>query len=414
MWRSRLGWAGLASLLLHAMLLALLWSTAPARPVAGPEPERSEWVVVEVDPTPRPATPQPPPMKPPPARPPPPKPPPAPRRETPRKEPASDAATAPQAPPENAASSPPSDVPLAPPAAPSLRPSLKNEGWSLPVTPEKPRGRTLRPDDPSLAPEVLAAEERARVSAKVREYAVDELARLRVENGAVHPYFGGLRTALAEQLEDAPLFGLSGGIASDTVGGAQHLARSYGADAEEFGATGNPGGSVPLAPTASEKLKNLVGDDPYYEDMRARLQAGVMLRNLGNGGRTPALTVVLELAQAPDGTLRSVRVLQHSTNVDFDTYVLEKVAAALAALPPPPSNAAGLNPEGFHTVWAVEGRVTFRKRLSEVRPGDGLYGLFMASQRMLTGNFDESTGDVYVTDLTNPSFTCQPRLLRVY
>jgi hypothetical protein len=33
---------------------------------------------------------------------------------------------------------------------------------------------------------------------------------------------------------------------------------------------------------------------------------------------------------------------------------------------------------------------------------------------MLTGNFDESTGDVYVTDLTNPSFTCQPRLLRVY
>ena len=38
----------------------------------------------------------------------------------------------------------------------------------------------------------------------------------------------------------------------------------------------------------------------------------------------------------------------------------------------------------------------------------------MASASLLTGHFDESTGDADVVDLRDPQYACKVRLLRAY
>jgi hypothetical protein len=307
---------------------------------------------------------------------------------------------------------PSEDAPLAE-GKPLLLPPSPQGGWSLPSAPETPRGRTLRPGDPSLAPEVLAAEEHARVTGRVQGFMRDELATQRVENGLVHPYFGRLRAAMEKQFEGAPIFGAES-LGTSLGKNLQHMVRNYEQDAARFGATGSPGGRVPSAPTPSEMLKQRVGEETAYRGLRARLQVGEELRTLGDGGRGSGLVVILELEQGPDGALRSVQVVKASGNTAYDTYVREKVPPALATLAPPPPNASGVRPEGIHTVWSVEGRVMYRRKLSELKGEDAWYLAAMAAGGVLTGSFEETTGDVYVIDLRNPWFSVQPRLLRVY
>jgi hypothetical protein len=73
-----------------------------------------------------------------------------------------------------------------------------------------------------------------------------------------------------------------------------------------------------------------------------------------------------------------------------------------------------VRPEGIHTLWEVEGKVSYRRRLSELKKEDALYAAAMAAGGILGGNFDEVKGDVWVIDLRNPKFVTKPRLLRVY
>jgi len=279
----------------------------------------------------------------------------------------------------------------------------------MPAPAEAPRGRTLRPDDPSLSPEVLAAEERARVSARVRTFAEDDLARLRVENGLVHPYFSEVRAALEKQMEDAPLFD-----AKSVKSTAQRIAQSYLKEAARYGATGStgPGPRERAPPTASERLESVSRGNPAHDSMRAFLQAGESLQQLAEP--TPELVIILELQQAPDGQLRSVQVVEPSGNKAFDKYVLEAVPPALARLTPPPSQALGVRPEGIRTLWAVEGRVVYLKRLGEMEGQDAWYVASAAALGALAGRFEETTGEVYVIDVRHPKFVCRPRLLRVW
>jgi hypothetical protein len=310
---------------------------------------------------------------------------------------------------------PPPDAPLSQEEQrPSLLPPMPTEGWSLPVPSEKPRGRTLRPDDPSLSPEVLAAEEKARVAARVQTFAEDELATLRVQNGLVHPYFSDVRAALEKQLEGAPLFDSKGNQAKST---AQRLVRSYLTQAEQYGATGTTGtrakgprGREP--PTASERLEAVSRGNPAHDSMRAFLQAGEAVQQLAEPEAD--LVIVLELQQTGDGQLRDVKVVEPSGNKAFDTYVLERVPPALARLAPPPAQAQGVRPDGIRTLWAVEGRVVYLKRLSELEGQDALYVAGAAGLGLLAGRFEETTGEVYVIDVRNPKFVVRPRLLRVW
>lgn len=408
MWRSRLGWAGLASLLLHAMLLAWLWRGESSR--RAPGPERPAPLVVDIVSTPKPppATPTPaPPTAPPSSGPDRPRPPP---RRPPAPPPP--VAVKPPTPPAPSQGPPPSDAPRAPDAPtapadkPSLMPTAPNGGWSLPVAPEGPKGKTVRPGDPSLSPEALAAEEHRRVSKRLKEFVDDDVGQLRVDNGVVHPYFGQLRAAMEKQLENAPLFG--------TPSTLQHLARTYRDGAARFGATGSPTGQPPSRPTNSERLGTLAGAEPAYEGLRAKTQAGEMLQKFADGNRETGLVVTLELVQGPDGKLQSARIVDTSGNKAFDAYVLERVPPALAPMAPPPAGAPGVHPEGIRSLWAVEGRVVYLKKLRDLKGEDAWYTATMAAAGVLSGTFEETTGDVYVIDLRNPRFVVRPRLLRVY
>jgi hypothetical protein len=258
---------------------------------------------------------------------------------------------------------------------------------------------------------VLKAEEQARVSARVQTFAEDELAKLRVENGLVHPYFSQIRTSLAKQLENAPLF--------DVEGTGKRLAREYLKQAQSYGATGTTGarngprGPIGRAPpTASERLESVSKGNPAHDSMRAFLQAGEAVQQLAQPA--PDLVIILELQQSLDGQLRSVQVVERSGNQAFDQYVLDSVPPALAKLTPPPTEAVGRRPEGIRTLWAVEGRVIYLRKLSELRGQDAWYLASAAGLGVLAGTFEETRGDIYVIDLRNPKFDCRPRLLRVW
>ncbi|WP_245814946.1 TonB C-terminal domain-containing protein [Cystobacter ferrugineus] len=308
------------------------------------------------------------------------------------------------------------DAPLAAEARrPSLLPSLPPGDWSLPLPEEKPRGRTIRPGDPSLSPETLAAEEHARVSARVRSFTEDDLAARRVENGLVDPYFSEVRESLEKQLEGAPLF--KGKTSTSKL---QQFAQTYLKDAERYGHSGLVGKNQkrdahkPLTPL--EKLESLPVENKALEGMRGFLRLGDALQQ--HAEPEPQLVVILELQQAPDGQLRSVQVVEPSGDKAFDKYVSEAMPPALARLAPPPSKTPGVHlgthSNGIRTLWSVEGRVVHLKQVSEMKEKDAAYAAAMASLGALAGRFDETTGEVQVIDLLDPKFRCRARLLRVW
>jgi hypothetical protein len=269
-------------------------------------------------------------------------------------------------------------------------------------------GRTLRPGDPSLSPEVLGAEEEARVSGRVQGFIKDQQASIRVANGQIDPYFGRLRKVLEKGFEDAPVF--PGTSLLDNV------ATSWSGRARSFGATGNPGtGPLPRAPTVSEQLRALQErrGDRSMDYLLARIQAVEELRRLADGGGT-RLVVTLELLQGPDGSLRDARLVSRSGNATYDAFVLRAVPPSLAKLAPPPDDALGVRPEGIHTLWAVEGRVVYFRKLEELKGEDAWYVAAMSAAGVFAGRFEETTGEMEVIDLRHPRFVCQPRLLRVY
>lgn len=457
--RSRLGWAGLVSLLLHAALLAWLWERAPARPVSAPPPPEPPPLVVDIittpppepTPAPTPPAPRPPPVaRPRPVKPaplpaplpsePPPEPTPAPEAPpespapmAPAEAPSAPTAEAPPADPAEALSAeapppplaeapapPPTQAPAPTPGAedapltvdliPRTPPAPDDEGWSLPgpPQPEAPRGRTLLPGDPSLSPEVLLAEEKARVTERVETWTQDQLAELRVKNGLVHPYFSELRASMEKQMEDSPLFNEA------KLSIVQQLVTSYMEEAERYGAGANPGKpqNERAPPTGSERLEAISRGNPAHDSLRAFLGAGERVQQLAES--SPELVVIVEMRQALNGTLDSIKVVETSGNKAFDKYVLDAVPPALVQLTPPPPEATQGRTRGIRTLWAVEGRVVYLKRLSEMEGEDSLYLAGAAALGLLAGRFEETTGDIYVIDVRNPTFDIRPRLLRLW
>ncbi|WP_244219535.1 hypothetical protein [Corallococcus interemptor] len=440
----RLGWA-LISLALHALLFGLLWALDPHPSSNGRTAQvRAKAVEVEiitspsVTPVQEPATPPsgiatrepPPPSKPrapvkaaqpeaPPAtanrEPPEPPPPPVAKSEP---APAEDA---PRAPAEDvprldiATRAPTADAPRAQPPgtlSPNLLPSPgSNPGGVIITTPENSRGggRTLRPGDPSLSAESRAAEERALVSERVQGIIDERRARDRVETGRVHPYFGQLRAQLEKQMEAPPLF--------DMPSFPKQLLYSYAEKARQFGASGSPGSMPGLrsAPKPGELVAKRARDEPGYNRLRAQSQAGEELQDFAHGVSTMKLTVTLELNQGPDGLLREVKLISRSGNRAYDDYVLQSVPPALGKSAAPPPDAMGVHTDGIRSVWAVEGRVVYTRKASDMKKAtDNVYLAALAAAGLLAGNFDETTGEVYVIDVRNPHFECRSRLLRVY
>lgn len=303
------------------------------------------------------------------------------------------------------------DVPRAPGTLPlNLLPPPGSSGGVIITTPENSRGggRTLRPGDPSLMPEAIAAEEKARVTERVQGIIDDRQARDRVDTGRIHPYFSKLRAKLERQMDAAPLF--------DMPSLPKQLLYSWADKARQFGATGSPGAGPPTraAPKPGELLAQRARDNPEYNRLRSRSQAGDELQSFAHGVSTLKLVVTLELLQGPDGTLREVKLVSRSGNRAYDDYVLQSVPAALARIPPPPPEALGVHADGIRTLWAVEGRVVYVRKVSEMKGTDTAYLAAAAAAGVLAGGFEETTGEVYVIDVRNPHFECRSRLLRVY
>lgn len=235
----------------------------------------------------------------------------------------------------------------------------------------------------------------------------DQQASLRVENGLIDPYFTQVRKALEKGFDNAPVFG------GNPLG--KQVATSWASKAGQFGASGNPGGPVPQASTASEQLKALQGraGDKPLNPLRGHVQAGAEMQQLAEGGGGK-LVVTLELLQNADGTLRDAKLVSVSGIPAYDAYVLNAVPSALAKLPPPRDGARGVKPEGIHTLWAVEGRVVYFRKAKDLKARSGLYLAAAFAAGVMAGRFEETTGEVEVIDFTNPRFVCQPKLLRVY
>lgn len=444
----RLGWAGLISLALHALIFGLLWALDP-HPSSNGRTARLREKAVEVEiitpsPSVTPAV-QPPPVREPTTPPsgiatrepprsapppvatreaPPPVKPSAPTKDVPTEPPS--VATREPAPSEDAPRAPADDIPRLdiatraptpdgdrpPGSLPSnLMPSPGSSTGIIITTPENSRGggRTLRPGDPSLSAESLAAQEHARVSERVQGIVDERRARDRVDTGRIHPYFGQLRARLEKQMDAPPLF--------DMPSVPKQLLYSYAEKARQFGASGSPG-AMPgprKPPKPGELLAKRARDEPGYNRLRGLSQAGEELQDFAHGVSTRKLTVTLELLQGPDGLLREVKLISRSGNRAYDDYVLQAVPPALGKSAPPPPDAMGVHKDGIRSVWAVEGRVVYVRKVSEMKKGtDNVYLAALAAAGLLAGNFDETTGEVYVVDVRNPHFECRSRLLRVY
>jgi outer membrane biosynthesis protein TonB len=421
--RSRLAQALILSLALHLGLgLVLFLLAAPER-----EPSRASQQPLQVEIVVR--TPPPPPVEPPRPTPPAPEatPPPRPPRTTPRPPLPTDTAAAP--PPAPSAPQPPSSATAAaPPPAESVPDTpravrLFPGPGGLPVapstgdTPESPtRGRTLRPGDgPSR--EQLLAEEGARVQGRVQGFLDDGMATLRVENGLVDPFFGDMDKALEKGLSGAPLFAYEGVFKhffKATPGRTQGVRELLDRTAR-YGATGSP--DAVGEPSGTDRLEDVARSGTAGARARSRPSTVDMLETYGKAGS--ALHAKIELEQTPTGQVLSVKLVVSSSNPLFDAYVVEKVPPSLAALPPAPEHFTARAKGNVRSVWDIEGHVSFSRtlkvtKLGELNAGDAAYLSALMPLGLLSGNFEETRGEVIVPDFRRPHFDIRAQLLRIY
>ncbi|HVE83476.1 MAG TPA: TonB C-terminal domain-containing protein, partial [Myxococcales bacterium] len=281
------------------------------------------------------------------------------------------------------------------------------------------------------------AEEAGRVKDRVDGWLAADQGRHQVAMGLVDPYFGQVRGALQAAVER----GLPDGMPGRNVG--QQLIDSVLSGASSFGKTGNPygEGQVPNAEPAerefgparetarryqgSDPTKGSYGDVPIHglssEQMQQCIDQGKLLDDFLSGKFGDGLTAVVELSQAPDGSVQGVRLVATSGLPAYDRHVLGVAPSALEHLPPPPEKGFGIKPGGLKSLWAFEGRVKFKRPLKEWNPLTGsltgtlvgaLYGLACPGLGPPV-TFDAATGELELIDLAHPKFTCKVKLVRV-
>ncbi|MGZ3457119.1 MAG: hypothetical protein ACXU86_01300 [Archangium sp.] len=277
-------------------------------------------------------------------------------------------------------------------------------------------GRTLRPGD-GPSPEQLRTEERERVHGRVQGFLDDGMARLRVENGLVDSFFSDMGKAMEKGLSGAPLFEYQGVLkhflkaSPGRTQGLQELLASAG----RYGATGNP--AAVGEPSGTESLEDVARSGAAGSRARSRPSAVDMLDTYNKGA--DALHAELELEQSRTGQVLSVKLSRSSGNPLFDAYVVEHVPTSLAALGPAPEHFAARSKGNVRSVWGIDGHVSFSRtlkvsKLSELNAGDAAYLSALMPLGLLSGNFEETRGEVVVPDFRRPHFDIRTELLRVY
>ncbi|MFY0567528.1 energy transducer TonB [Archangium lansingense] len=424
--RSRLLQALILSLALHLGLGLLLYLAPPTKrePSSDTGQEPLHFEVVERTPPPR-VDPPPPPVPAEPVRPP---------RGTPRP-PRTAPPPAPPPPSATAAAPPPAATPSAPPPAEAEAKADEPEvpdvphqvrlfpgpeglavGPSTGATPGAPTGRTWRPGD-GPTPGQLLAEEGKRVQGRVQGFLDDGMASLRVQNGLIDTYFGEMDRALEKGLTGAPLFAYQGVFKhffKATPGRMQGL-RDLISSAGRYGATGNP--DAMGEPTGTDRLEDVARSGTAGTRARSRPSNVDMLETYSKAAG--GLLVTLELEQSRTGQVLSVKLLDSSGNPLFDAYVVERVPKSLEVLGPASEHFAVRSKGNVRSVWRINGNVSFSRtirfsKLDELGADDAAYISALIPFGLLSGNFEETRGEVIIPDLRRPHFDIRTQLLRVY
>ena len=288
-----------------------------------------------------------------------------------------------------------SDVPCAPRI--SLFPQLSlAPGGDFAALPS--RGHTVYPDDPSLSPEALRAEEEHRVGARVGGWTEDTLAEARAQRGLPHPYFSGVGEAARAGLEREAR---AQKVGATLIQAAAAFGQRYAEAVESYGKGGNPDLGPPgIAPRLSERTAERFGNEPGAMPLRALVQATELQSDLRHG--RPLISLTLELRQSKDRKTQTAAVLQGSSDPKFDAFVLGAWPKAIEEAGPPPVDA--FHGQELRSVWAVEGWLGLPRKLDKVLsylPTPGVYGL------PLDAALPAVSGEGY-------HYEFRARLLRVY
>lgn len=286
----------------------------------------------------------------------------------------------------------------------------------VPRVEEPPRGRTVhnRPGELPDPAAVLAYEGEV-VKNRVDGWVQTTLARTRVENGVVSYYFHDLRKRLELKTDNPPPFVEPFGLNSLPQLG-QQVMQGWSAGAKRYGKTGaayeeTPGYKGLHGAAYSEAEKG----GRQAREFQQKTEAAARLRDFGDGKMGEELLAVVELRQGSDGALVDLSLIQPSSSVRFDAWVMQQAPKAVEGLVAPPDAGVGIHPDGMHSVWAFKGRVTYKRDLGDAKLlEDGWYVGLMAVPALLTGNFDEVTGKVEYVDLRHPKYECRVQLLEVY
>jgi hypothetical protein len=243
------------------------------------------------------------------------------------------------------------------------------------------------------------------------------MASLRVRNGLVDTYFGEMDKALEKGLSGAPLFAYEGVFkhffeATPERGqGLRDVLKSFG----NYGATGSPDGAG--GPSGTDRLEDVARSGTAGTRARSRPSAVDMFETYNKAAG--ALHVTLELEQSRTGKVLGVKLLDSSGNPLFDTYVVERVPQSLEALGPASEHFAVRSKGNVRSVWGIDGHVSFSRtirfsKLGELRADDAAYISALMPLGLLSGNFEETRGEVIIPDFRRPHFDIRTQLLRVY
>lgn len=238
-----------------------------------------------------------------------------------------------------------------------------------------------------------------------------------MENGLADTFFGDMDKALEKGLSGAPLFEYQGVLKhffKATPERGQSL-RDFLASVHSYGASGSP--DALGAPSGTDRLEDIARSGGAGARARSQRSSTDILEEYNR--RVGALHVKLELEQSPSGQVLAVKLLESSGNGLFDAYVLERVSPALTALGPAPEHFAARYKGPVRSVWGIEGHVSFSRtlrlsRLDELDSSDAAYISAMLPLGLLSGNFEETRGEVIIPDFRRPHFDIRTELLRVY
>jgi hypothetical protein len=350
----RLHWALVASVLVHALLVAWV-STSPGHAPAlkGARPIEIEWVIETPEApssAPAPSVPQVPVKK-------------QMASKRPAKEQPPAAAQAAVAEPEKVAAgaapavgeqadSPRQTSTFLVPRVGTVMPGLGNgsaEGEAA--------GQTVR-NGPGEEPDAVAVREYTaeRASKRLNDQIGDMLAKAQRENGLVNPYFTRLQADLVEGFK-----GVEVKLTKRSTGTMlrEEVVETYTGPAQRFAKTGSPLANDEQARQFTDssfgrtlERGGIPGGDVHDQAiLQAGLQSMAFTQVLKDAASRPRLKTVLMLRQDGDGALAEATVLEHSGDSEFDEFVLHLSRKVVRGQGDTSNTGGAPSAVGWSSVW---------------------------------------------------------------